>query len=90
MIVEDLVYVKDIIDVEGQGCTGGSVNMYNGEEGQLRAYIESIPLISNPAIVNNIINTAIAITSNNILFSIKVLLFLYTNVIVIHNATYSY
>ena len=74
--------------MEGQGCTGGLVNMYNGEEGQLRAYVEPIPLLSNSAIVNNIINTAIAITSNNILFFIKVLLFLYINDIVIHNTAY--
>ena len=76
--------------MEGQGCNGGSVNMYNGEEGQLRAYVEPIPLISNPSIVNNIMNTAIAIPSNNILFSVKVLLLLYINDIVIHYTAYSY
>jgi len=82
-------YINDVICVEGQGCIGGLVNMYSGDLGQLKAYVELILSISNPAIVNNVMKIAITIANNNIL-SFMVLSFLYINVIVIHKTTFSY
>jgi len=63
--------------------------MYSGDLGQLKAYVELILSISNPAIVNNVMKIAITIANNNIL-SFMVLSFLYINVIVIHKTTFSY
>ena len=82
-------YINDIIYVEGHGWIGGLVNIYSGELGQLKAYVEPTPPISNPAIVNNAMKIAITTTNKNIL-SFMVLLFLYINDIIIHNITFSY
>ena len=82
-------YNNDIIYVEGHGWIGGLVNIYSGELGQLKAYVEPTPPISNPAIVNNAMKIAITTTNKNIL-SFMVLLFLCINDIIIHNITFSY
>ncbi len=72
--------------MEGHGCIGGLVNMYSGDLGQLKAYVEPTPPISNPAIVNNAMKIAITTVNKNILF-FMVLLLLYINDIIIHNTT---
>ena len=82
-------YINDIIYVEGHGWIGGLVNIYSGELGQLKAYVEPTPPISNPAIVNNAMKIAITTTNKNIL-SFMVLLLLCINDIIIHNITFSY
>jgi len=75
--------------VEGHGWIGGLVNIYRGELGQLKAYVEPTTPISNPAIVNNAMKSAITIANKNILF-FMVLLLLFINDIIIHNTTFSY
>jgi hypothetical protein len=75
--------------VEGHGWIGGLVNIYRGELGQLKAYVEPTLPISNPAIVNNAMKSAITTANKNILF-FKVSLFLCINDIIIHNTAFSY
>ena len=75
--------------MEGHGWIGGLVNIYRGELGQLKAYVEPTTPISNPAIVNNAMKSAITTTNKNIL-SFMVLLLLCINDIIIHNITFSY
>ena len=58
--------------MEGHGWIGGLVNIYSGELGQLKAYVEPTPPISNPAIVNNAMKIAITTTNKNILSFIKI------------------
>ena len=75
--------------MEGHGWIGGLVNIYRGELGQLKAYVEPTTPISNPAIVNNAMKSAITTTNKNILFFMFLLL-LCINDIIIHNTTFSY
>ena len=75
--------------MEGHGWIGGLVNIYSGELGQLKAYVEPTSPSSNPAIVNNAMKSAITTANKNILF-FKVSLFLCINDIVIHNTAFSY
>ena len=82
-------YINDIIYAEGHGWIGGLVNIYSGELGQLKAYVEPTPPISNPTIANNAMKIAINTANKNILF-FMVLLLLCINDIVIHNTTFSY
>ena len=89
MIYDLFFYINDIVYVEGHGWIGGLVNIYSGELGQLKAYVEPTLSISNPANVNNAMKIAITTANKNILF-LRVLLFLCINDIVIHNTTFSY
>ena len=75
--------------MEGHGWIGGLVNIYSGDLGQLKAYVEPTAPISNSAIVNNAMKIAITTTNKNIL-SFMVLLLLCINDIIIHNITFSY